>query len=114
MNESGSFPTGTEYNPFAPWNMKRPNLHNYTATVSQTLSKYVNIESVESSKQDVNWKDEYHDNDHYTPLQLIEIFKRYLEQDILRFGDAINKNWYKHLVKECSGWVEDDYEIIED
>lgn len=114
MNESGYYPVGSEYNCLAPWNQKRPSLHIYPVTASQTLSKSLDLKIAEDIPSDIVWKEEYHDNEHYTPLQLIEMFKRYLEQNILRYGDAINKKWYQHLVKECSGWVEDDYEIIED
>ena len=63
---------------------------------------------------DTNWADEYHDNEHYTPLQLIELFKKHLENELIRMGEVKNKRWIKHLIEECSNWTEDDTEYIED
>jgi len=63
---------------------------------------------------DTNWADEYHDNEHYTPLQLIELFKKHLENELIRMGEVKNEKWIKHLIEECSDWTEDDTEYVED
>ena len=63
---------------------------------------------------DTNWADEYHANDYHTPLQLIELFKQYLENDLNRMGEVKNKRWIEHLIEECSNWTEDDTEYVED
>ena len=63
---------------------------------------------------DTNWADEYHDNEHYTPLQLIELFKKHLENELIRMGEVKNERWIKHLIEECSDWTEDDTEYVED
>jgi hypothetical protein len=63
---------------------------------------------------DTNWADEYHDNEHYTPLQLIGLFKKHLENELIRMGEVKNERWIKHLIEECSDWTEDDTEYVED
>ena len=62
---------------------------------------------------DTNWADEYHANDYHTPLQLIELFKQYLENDLNRMGEVKNKRWIEHLIEECSNWTEDETEYAE-
>lgn len=63
---------------------------------------------------DTNWADEYHLNEHYTPLQLIELFKQHLENELNRMAEVKNEKWIKHLIEECSDWTEDDTEYVED
>lgn len=59
--------------------------------------------------KDTIWSEEYHDNDHYTPLQLIELFKRHLEKELDSDNLSQNKvNSYKHLIEECEGWIDDE------
>ena len=62
---------------------------------------------------DTNWADEYAENEHYTPLQLINLFKRYLE-DIRDNSGIASKapSYIKHLIEECEGWQEDETEFI--
>lgn len=63
---------------------------------------------------DTNWGDEYHANDYHTPLQLIELFKQYLENELNRMEEVKNERWIKHLIEECSNWTEDETEYVED
>lgn len=71
---------------------------------------------------DVDWGKEYADNDHYTPLELINKFKEYLEKewdalkDVEDAKDAETrrkKREIKHLIDECDEW-ENDYTEFEE
>lgn len=80
---------------------------------------------------DTDWKGAYKDNRHYTPLELIECLKVSSEEaleslkkelwDIRADGD-LNKvkdlerriHNLENLIEECTGWVEDETEIVEE
>lgn len=111
----------------APWNEVSLPEKDFEVTVSQTLSKStsVTIDNYALYKDeedghcyyetdDVNWKEEYHENDHYTPLQLIELFKTHLENELQLADNQKEKNYCKYLIKECSDWIEDEMEVIKD
>lgn len=78
---------------------------------------------------DTNWADEYKENGHYTPLQLIQMLKEYVLKDAERYLEEhkddgpqngkqpVEYHWeYKRLLKlakECDGWSDDETEIME-
>lgn len=124
----------------APFNQSDPEEKEFEVTCSQSLSKTVSVLTSNylpgasgadyepdgeggytpvgwndpDDTYNTNWEEEYHDNNHYTPLQLINLFKQYLENDLNRMGEVKNEKRIKHLIKECSGWIEDDVEYVED
>lgn len=119
----------------APFNEEVIPEKDFEVTCSQSLSKTVTITTDNyipggewceyddgitigghdpDDTSDTNWADEYHNNDYHTPLQLIELFKQYLENELNRMGEVKNKRWIKHLIKECSDWTEDETEYVED
>jgi hypothetical protein len=140
MSEADFYPAGAYRDPSAPYNQVDVPEKEFDVTCSQTLSKTVSVltnnyvpgaEGVDyesddeggcyavgwhdpDDTSDTNWADEYHDNDHFTPLQLIELFKQYLENDLNRMGEVKNEKWIKHLIEECSNWTEDETEYVED
>ena len=140
MRESGYFPAGAEFDPLAPYNEPIIPEKDFEVTCSQSLSKTVTVTTNNyipgasgvdyepddeggyyasgwhdpDDTSDTNWTDEYHNNDYHTPLQLIELFKQYLENELNRMGEVKNERWIKHLIEECSDWQEDDIEIVED
>lgn len=140
MRESGYFPAGAEFDPLAPYNEPIVPEKDFEVTCSQSLSKTVTVTTNNyipgasgvdyepddeggyyasgwhdpDDTSDTNWADEYHNNDYHTPLQLIELFKQYLENELNRMGEVKNERWIKHLIEECSDWQEDDTEIVED
>ena len=66
---------------------------------------------------DTNWAKEYSGNNHLTPLQLIETFKEFLEKQLNETNYATPEgkkecNKLQHLIEECTGWIEDDYEFV--
>ena len=122
MIESGYYPPGAEFDPNAPYNQVDPPKQEFEVTITQTISKTLPIWTdqynyicerdedggfVDYDTSDTNWHDVYAE-DHYTPLQLIALFKRMLEQK-----EEIPEGLRQHLIEECSEWGEDDCEIIE-
>lgn len=60
-----------------------------------------------------NWADEYHNNDHYTPAQLLMLFKECLEENLKNGLVFKTPRVTKHLIEECDGWIKDETEFIE-
>jgi hypothetical protein len=63
---------------------------------------------------DTNWAEEYHDNDHYTPIQLIELFKQCLEENLKHGLVFKTPGVTKRLIEECDGWTEDETDFEQD
>ena len=135
MIESGYYPMGAEYDSSAPYNQEETPEKEFDVTCSQSLSKTVEVitndylpgsTEVEYEREpdgsyssttyagvpdtsDTDWEEAYHDNDHYTPLQLIELFKRFLDDKLTGKNTVPNSTSYlKRIKAECEGWVEDD------
>jgi hypothetical protein len=139
MYDNYNYPAGAD-NEMAPWNEPLIPEKDFDITCSQSLSKTVTVTTNNyipgasgvdyepdgeggcsavgwhdpDDTSDTNWADEYHDNDHYTPLQLIELFRKHLENELNRMAEVKNEKWIKHLIEECSDWIEDDTEYVED
>ena len=113
MSSIGGYPDGARDSPLAPWNQPDPEEIETNVFCSQTLSKTVPVISYEDT--DDSWEDIYHENDYHTPQQLLELFKRYL-QDMVGEKVQVSKSpsYLKRLIKECSDWMEDDLEFMED
>lgn len=126
MYDNYNYPMGAD-NENAPWNQSDPPERDFDVTISQTLSRSVAIATSdyipEVDEEDgrtypnteyTDWKRAYQDAS-YTPLALIAKFKELME--IALKNDRVPKNLqhtYKHLIMECEGWEEDDYEVIEE
>lgn len=92
----------------------------------QTLSKSVPVftdeytllpseEVTDIDTSGIAWASVYHDNDHYTPIQLIALFRKFLEVELKKSNIPDNRiNLYKHLIEECYDWIEDEIEYTED
>lgn len=116
----------------APWNQSDPEEKEFKVTVSQTLSKSTTVTTSDyipggyfpetewdidgyhtvtchepDDTSDTDWKKAYN-NEHYTPLGLIQEFKEMLEKNT-----PIPETRRKHLINECMNWIEDDLEVCE-
>lgn len=127
MREEDYYAPGSYRDPSAPWNQSEPPEREFDVTISQTLSRSVAIATSDyipevdeedgrtyPNTEDTDWKRAYQDAS-YTPLALIAKFKELME--IALKNDRVPKNLqhtYKHLIMECEGWEEDDYEVIEE
>lgn len=133
MRDRDYYPMGAYEDPSSPWNQSETPERDFDVVISQTLSKstvatttnYRYSEWVEEDEMgkrleremdtsDTDWEEAYSESDHYTPLQLIEEFKKYLEIELARAGDTKDKKKLEHLIDECDNWCMDDIEIFED
>ncbi len=97
----------------APWNEPETPMKKFEVTCSQSLSKTVLV-MTDNYVSDTNWGEEYHDNDYHTPDQLISLFKQFLEEQKAKgvfFKSEMYTDW---LIKDCSNWIEDETEYIEE
>ena len=145
MSDMDFYPAGAYYDSSAPYNEPYVPEKEFDCTCIQVLSKTVSVitdnyipgksgvdDEVDDEghpyaspwhdpddTSDTNWAEEYHDNDHYTPIQLIGLYKDTLKKQLESWegmedtpeGMKNIKN-IKHLISECEGWEEDelDYE----
>lgn len=142
-----NYPCGAD-TPDAPWNQEDVPEKEFEIQVSQTLVKTCDVITDKyipgpsgvdydsddeggcvaigwnepDDTSDVDWEHEYAENDHYTPLELINKFKEHLERewdaikDVEDAKDAETrrkKREIKHLIEECYGWEKDDTEFEE-
>lgn len=133
MIESGYYPPGAEFDPQAPWNYKEPEPRNFSMSISQSLSKSLEVSTsdyepvIEKETDDMggyiyenqdtsntDWKTVFEDNRHETPMKLIEILKEVLlmyKEHGLCFGSPA---YTDHLIEECDNWTDDETTYIED
>ena len=140
MNEADYYPPGAYNDPNAPWNEVEVPEEDFEITCSQSLSKTVTVTTnnyipgasgvdYESDDEggvyasawhdapdttDTNWADEYHENDYHTPLQLIELFGQFLEEQKAHGIVFKSPKFTDHLIEECKDWNEDETEYIEE
>lgn len=139
MYDNYHYPAGAD-NEQAPWYETDVPEKYFDVTCSQTLSRTVSVltnnyipgeSGVDyetddeghpyaipwqdpDDTSDTNWAEEWHENDHYTPKQLIELFAECLT--------TMQRNGYvfktpaqdAHLIEECANWTEDEVEFIEE
>lgn len=128
MSEADYYPAGAYLDPSAPYNEVSVPEKTFDMVISQTLSKSVEVLTDDyvpeyddedrrtyANTEDTQWDQVYHENDYHTPLQLIELFKRYLESQLTtKVVIPKSPSYLKHLIKECEGWIEDETEYMED
>lgn len=127
MIESGYYPDGAQYDSNAPWNeVIKPDIY-VKATISQSLSRDINLcikEYPTIVEEDEDGWYEYPDyssinlnevykEQHLTPTKLIEEFSKYLNKELKKDNlDSKTKNRLQFLLDECLEWVEDDLEVV--
>lgn len=141
--ESGYYPPGAEHDPNAPYNQPGdPPEVEVSVMCSQTLSRTVTCETCDYNPgyedmdaegpyrepddfSDTDWHEVYK-AEHKTPLELIQALKELCEAQLddiantpvssLDNSREMRKKmrYLKDLIEECSGWVEDDLEIMQD
>ena len=99
----------------------------FEVTCSQSLSKSTKVYTEEYKLEydpeygsnvidtsDTDWEYVYCE-DHHTPLQLISLFQRYLEEMLQPTGVVSRyPSYIKHLIAECEGWIEAETTICVD
>ena len=125
-----NYPPGAANDARAPYNQIEVPERDFDVLISQTLSNsttvttsdYIPVSEREedfcnyySDTSDTDWKEAYSESGHYTPLELIETFKKLLQENLPNPKEDPKKyRKYKNLIEECEGWVEDDIEIMEE
>jgi hypothetical protein len=127
LNPNSNYPMMTQREwEEAPWNEVEPDSRSFKVSISQTLSKSTKVstsdyvEEVDEEDghtyiytEDTDWEEAYKGY-HYTPLELIEEFKKFLELELVRFGEVKDRSKIEALIKECEDWVEDDIAVCEE
>ena len=94
----------------------------FNVLCSQTLSRTVPcitndyvIDKNLINTSETSWRDVYAENDYRTPIQLINLFKNYLSNE-LTGNPPVSKapSFLEHLMRECDEWIEDETIIMED
>lgn len=124
----------------APWNESDVPYEEFEVTCSQSLSKTVKVTTNnyipgasgvdyetddeghpyatpwhdDPDTTDTDWAEEYHDNDYHTPMQLLELFKQCLEENMKNGVVFKTPGVTKQLISECDGWIEDETDYCED
>lgn len=77
----------------------------FDVTTYQTLSRELELETDKYNwdgenydLSEINWDTEMLNQRHYTPLDLIRMFRKYLEED--------RSHNHKHIIDECLAWEE--------
>ena len=144
---SSNYPDGlSDWTPGTPWNEPEIPDEDFEITCSQSLSRTATVTTNnyipgasgvdyepddeggcyavgwhdDPDTSDTNWAEEYHDNDHYTPIQLIGLYKETLKEQLKSWEgmDEIPSakaqiRRIEHLIEECEGWTEDETEYVE-
>jgi hypothetical protein len=147
---SSNYPDGlSDWTPGTPWNEPEIPDEDFEITCSQSLSRTATVTTnnyipgasgvdYESDDEggcyavpyhddpdtsDTNWADEYKANGYKTPLQLIQMLKGYLEDELKKWEEVDKQDphkWastqvrkFKSLIEECDCWIEDETEFIE-
>lgn len=128
-----NYPAGlSDHTVGAPWNQPEIPEKEFDVTCRQTLSKTVEVFTdnyvphVEreyddgigfchrwDDTTDTDWKEEFHNNDYHTPVQLIGLFKQFLEEQLSHGIVFKSPKYTENLIEECEGWEEDDCEYEE-
>lgn len=136
---SGYYPAGlTDNTPGCPWSEPIVPEEEFEITCSQSLSRTVTVTTNnyipgasgvdcepdgeggvytshwndDPDTSDTNWAEEYHDNDYHTPLQLIQLLGKILEEDLKNGIHHRSPKYTESLIAECKGWIEDETEYI--
>lgn len=119
MCESGYYPPGAEFDKNAPYNEPVIPERDFEVDVEYVLQKkaisvttddYIPEYDDETGHTDANtsetdWENVYYDNDHYTILELLDVLKGYIKQDLERYkGLARKERELNAMLEDCEGW----------
>lgn len=122
-----NYPMGAD-NKDAPWNVEELPVKEFETTVITTLTKQLVLSSNDYTKEveededsnikydricteDISWIDCFKKENHYTVLELLEILKK--EMIVKLRSENQNKKYIQHIIDECTNWIEDDFDIVE-
>ena len=138
MKESGYYPPGTEFDPNSPWNesSNKDSKVDVEVCVSTTLSKQTTInvnnvivrvekncetndeggidrfDDIDYDYSNCNLIEDYKSNE-FTILELLNILKQYIEEDLKHTKVSLSNTYdLKLVLKSLNSWVEDELEVI--
>lgn len=107
MYDNYNYPLGAD-DERAPWNQKEPDQIETAVDVYQMLYKSTYALVYEDEQDKEYFEDEYRE-DHYTPYELIEKLKYFLENKD-KF-DSLSEYKRNKLINECSDWEVEDFTV---
>ena len=137
MIESGYYPMGAEHDPRAPWNQNDGNeIIDVDVCISTTISKNSKIASsdvivtkekcsevndeggidyfddIEYEYSECNLVEDYKSSE-YTVLELLNILKEYVHQDLKNNKSSLPKEYnLNKILQSLEGWSVDELEVI--
>lgn len=104
--------TTTQEN-IAPWNKDTQEDKKFNCTITMVLSKDTDVWSNkyvidEGSVIPDNDMEEDYTDQHYTPLELIEVLGKILASFRGKEGW---KDYYEEIIEECQGWIDDEFTV---
>lgn len=124
MSSNSNLPIGAEYDASAPYNQPDIEPQSFNIVASQTLSRYASVatdyynldNSGYPTLNDINAAPLFTEQ-YYTPLELIYMLrmrceKEYKEAEVNNNEEDMKR--LKFLIDSCKGWVEDEFEVVEE
>lgn len=123
--ESDYLPLGATHDLRAPYNQCDVKPTERDIVVEFTLSKLTptsttnyycegdEYEGFYEVLEDVDWRDEYN-NQHYTPLELIDMYKKELEEKKKTLSNTYQIRQIEKIIAECESWDEEFNDAYED
>lgn len=111
-----NYPPGAENDPSAPYNEEEVPFKPFNITVVHALSKNFTVETTEYDpfyRVPPDYYGMFKNSEHYNIRELLDIFKGILEKEVLKEENSGLLPYYKHLIEECSNWINEDYEVFE-
>ena len=109
MYNNWDYPMGAD-TPDAPWNEVDPPKKTFDITISYSLSKDVDISSINydsDDKLDCPWND--YTESEYTPSEIIEFAKQCAEYMLSNKDYKVKfKYGLKKMINSCTGWTVDE------
>ena len=124
MYDNYNYAEGSD-TPDAPWNqgknkaIERDIVAEFSLTrccTTSTTNYYVEGDKYEGFYEvlnDVDWQDEYN-KQHYTPLELINMYKKELEEKKKSLSNQYQINQIDKIISECESWDEEFNDAYED
>jgi hypothetical protein len=122
---ASNYPMGAEHDPNAPWNQCDPKpierdvvavFSLSTCKTTETTNYYCEGDKYEGYFEvldDVDWSEEFK-NQHYSPLELIDMYKKELEEKKKSMTNLYEIHKIEHIISECENWDEELDECYKD
>lgn len=121
---ASNYPMGAEHDPNAPWNQVETTERDFGVIAEYSLTKSTEVSTnnyciddspdgegggdVFIDTDNVDWEYEF-ENQHRTPLQLINILKEYAEKELKKSKTENNRKdifKWNGIIADCSDWEE--------